>query len=310
MVSTFQAFRVCISLLSFTTTIFAHDCFFANGTSLPDASPYDQTAPCKEDGLTTICCALNRSNKPGGNLRDGYPADECLPNGLCQNRLVENGEMKTQYWLNFCTDSDYTSGKCLDLCREYREPGGSAQITPCDGSNTSERWCCGSKTTCCTNNIDVIELPAVFNGRAVTLSNKPASTRTTSTGTSTPAAVTTSSNTSPSSSSASQSAQSEKKGLSSGAKAGIGVGVTLGVFALFGAAFFVFKALSWRKKGRMADANASGENSYPPSYPPDKYQHVESLSAESAPVELAPDSVVTELPVTVQSPSELPGHSK
>jgi len=310
MLSTFQVFLASIYLLSFITTILAHDCFFANGTSLPDAPPYDQTAPCKEDGLTTICCALNRTNKPGGNLRDGYTADECLSNGLCQNRIVDNGEMKTEYWLNFCTDSDITSGKCLDLCREYRLDGGSAQITPCNGSSTSERWCCGSKTTCCTNNIDVIELPATFNGKAVTVSNKLASTRTTSTGTSTPTAVTTSTNTSPTGSSMSQSTQSEKIGLSSGAKAGIGVGVTLGVLALVGAAFFVFKALSWRKNGRGTKPNASDGNNYPPSYPLDKYQHVEPQPTQSALAELAPDPVVMELPATVESPRELPGHGK
>ena len=67
---------------------------------------------------STICCAINRKNFPGGNVtRDGYTRDECLPNGLCQNRgKVDSGKEETSFWRNTCADKDWKSGNCLNVC--------------------------------------------------------------------------------------------------------------------------------------------------------------------------------------------------
>lgn len=66
-------------------------CRFDNGTLLPNTKQYGQYAPCAEaDSLAAVCCALIRDNKPGGNLSMGATRDECLPNGICQNRWTQS----------------------------------------------------------------------------------------------------------------------------------------------------------------------------------------------------------------------------
>lgn len=47
----------------------------------------------------------------------------------------------------------------MDIC-----PVGITQVMSCDGTATSERWCCGSSTNCCFTNIGVVTLKQVFNG--------------------------------------------------------------------------------------------------------------------------------------------------
>lgn len=66
-------------------------CRFSNGTLLPGTQEFSQYAPCAETGnLATVCCALIRGNEPGGNLSMGATRDECLPNGICQNRWTQS----------------------------------------------------------------------------------------------------------------------------------------------------------------------------------------------------------------------------
>lgn len=66
-------------------------CRFSNGTLLPNTRQYGQYAPCAETGsLSAVCCALIRDNEPGGNLSMGATRDECLPNGICQNRWTQS----------------------------------------------------------------------------------------------------------------------------------------------------------------------------------------------------------------------------
>jgi hypothetical protein len=60
-------------------------CRFKNGTALPSEGFYDWYQPCPG---SSVCCALNRDNAPGGNVSLGLTRDECLPNGLCQNRAT------------------------------------------------------------------------------------------------------------------------------------------------------------------------------------------------------------------------------
>jgi hypothetical protein len=63
----------------------ADACRFKNGTALPSEGFYNCYQPCPG---SSVCCALNRDNTPGGNVSLGLTRDECLPNGLCQNRAT------------------------------------------------------------------------------------------------------------------------------------------------------------------------------------------------------------------------------
>lgn len=72
-------------------------CYFANGTALPTDPIYNQYQPCQSGGPSTICCGIFRDNVAGGNVTAGDTMDECLPNGLCQNRATTtNGVEETK----------------------------------------------------------------------------------------------------------------------------------------------------------------------------------------------------------------------
>ena len=67
-------------------------CYFANGTALPKTPGYLEYQACPG---SSICCGINRSNIPNGDPANGFTRDECLPNGLCQNRETKNGIGRT-----------------------------------------------------------------------------------------------------------------------------------------------------------------------------------------------------------------------
>jgi uncharacterized protein HemX len=48
----------------------------------------------------------------------------------------------------------------------------------CDGTATSERWCCGTSTDCCSTNVGVVTLKQVFGDRSSTSFTPPSSTLT------------------------------------------------------------------------------------------------------------------------------------
>lgn len=80
--------------------------------------------PCGDSGTTSMCCATNRTNPPGGNYDNGFTADICLENGLCQNKIwvtYESGDttLVTLYYRDYCTSSNWKNGRgCLDVCTE------------------------------------------------------------------------------------------------------------------------------------------------------------------------------------------------
>jgi hypothetical protein len=78
-------------------------CYFANGTALPDDDLYNEYKPCTSGGPSTICCGVNRANPAGGNDTDGNTRDECLPSGLCQNRVTIAGVEITKYVPLLCS---------------------------------------------------------------------------------------------------------------------------------------------------------------------------------------------------------------
>lgn len=81
-----------ISLLSSPTS--SQQCYYPSGNKTSTA--YQPCSKNSADPLSTICC-----NPDLG--------DTCLPNGLC---LVSGG----YFWRKFCTQEDWTGGKCLDAC--------------------------------------------------------------------------------------------------------------------------------------------------------------------------------------------------
>lgn len=92
----------------------------------PDGSVADDHAyqPCIAiNGAKSMCCALNRTNPSGGHLSNGWVADLCLENGLCQNvvNVTEDGgdnyALSSTFWRDQCWSPDWnSSGNCLNYC--------------------------------------------------------------------------------------------------------------------------------------------------------------------------------------------------
>lgn len=99
-------------------TLARSQCYNANGTVATDPD----YAPCSNstsDPLHTICCSLNRDNPPGGDPSvAGFTRDECLANGICQNKWSQNGGHTTSYFREKCTEKDWSTGLCLDVCTD------------------------------------------------------------------------------------------------------------------------------------------------------------------------------------------------
>ena len=89
-------------------------CYYPNGHS--EQSLVYQPCP-NTNGGTGMCCATNRTNPSGGSLSAGLTADMCLENGLCINTHTnDDGTVSSDYWRDQCTVSDWSSGRCLDVC--------------------------------------------------------------------------------------------------------------------------------------------------------------------------------------------------
>ncbi|CRG89648.1 hypothetical protein PISL3812_06687 [Talaromyces islandicus] len=222
-------------------------CYYPNGYSEP-STEYE---PCNQySGARSMCCGVNRSNPSGGSRENGSTADTCLRNGLCENRwqdTYDNGTtfVNTAYFRDQCTSTNWEDD-CLNICTEQMDPqNGSSSldvvVTPCDGTSSSETWCCGATTDCCDTS--PITIAQIFNPGTTSTTSASTATATstqqhthTSTATSTP---------SPSESSPS----SSSSGLSTGAKAGVGVGVAVGVIALFAVGFIFLR----RRKSASSD---------------------------------------------------------
>ncbi|KAF1994969.1 hypothetical protein P154DRAFT_612408 [Amniculicola lignicola CBS 123094] len=251
---------ICTTLLTTTHGM----CYAPNGT----AQVNDEGAkPCSSDPtnpLHTICCHTNWKNPPGADLKYGSTQDECLPNGLCQNRGFSTEEGKEQepyirYYRVYCTNQDWDTGECLDVCSTDGNAGVTAQITPCDGTNSSTTWCCGNTTACCTPsfNPDAIGINRVFRGVTnLTISSSSsfvASQSSTSTSSSIYSSTSTPSSTPFSSSTPTPTPANEKSTkLSGGAIGGISIAVIAGAAVMFGLGFFLA-----RRKSTLAQ---KGEN--------------------------------------------------
>jgi hypothetical protein len=271
---------VLIALLPITAL--AQTCYSPAGLPVQK----EEVVPCALDGVTSICCYTNRTREAGMSHEGGATADECLPNGICQNRFTYQGKAEATYWIEYCTEKDYASGKCMDICASQRGEAGTSMITPCGGQSNSTKWCCGASDDCCSNpNADSIEIPLVFEGMingtvasVATAEPTPTPTILTSiastfpkiTSQSAPSSLPSPSQ-SPSQSPSSSPSVQATTGLSTGSKAGIGIGVTLGALALVGIGFFARKAMGWKKEAQRAkEANlinpVTSEYFYPDKY--------------------------------------------
>jgi hypothetical protein len=96
------------------TAVNSFVCYYPDGHS--EQSLVYQPCPGSNGG-TGMCCATNRTNPSGGHLSAGLTADMCLENGLCMNtHTTDDGSVSTDYWRDQCTVSDWSSGRCLDVC--------------------------------------------------------------------------------------------------------------------------------------------------------------------------------------------------
>ncbi|RYN37837.1 hypothetical protein AA0113_g10999 [Alternaria arborescens] len=271
--------------LAFTTLASADNCYWRNG-GLQTVAKYQPCSNDTSDPLSHICCKI------------GEGEDTCLPNGICQ-AFAPTEEYLGLYFRESCTLQNWEAGGCQDLCSSGDEQSkNDVTVTPCDGTPTSEFWCCGNTTDCCSDpNLEKFKVEPTFSG-VITSSLLPTSTSASISPS--PSSPSTSSNANatdtPTPSPTSTSQNNESAGLSTGAKAGIGVGAAAGVIALIAIGVLIGRR-SHKKKKEVTEATsyyepAKGE--LPPQYrheaPMDEVSRHEA-PATQAPVELSGDQV-------------------
>lgn len=127
-------------------------------------------------------------------------------------------------------------------------------MTPCDDSDYSATWCCGTTKDCCDTD-DAVRISRNIYEPAYSSSDSASASAPTSTSTSTSSSSSTSTSTStPIHRAASSSPASSSSGLSTGGKAGVGVGVGVGGCAIIGLVVFFFL----RRRRRNNPANQEG----------------------------------------------------
>lgn len=132
-------------------------------------------------------------------------------------------------------------------------------MTPCDGTNSSTKWCCGTNTNCCNDDKTVQILAQKLGDQVpVLLPTSSASSTSISALTDTSHSTSTSSSSAPSagtgtpvptggnSTAPSTGQPSPSPSLSTGAKAGIGIGATFGALLLFVLGFVVARSAKLR----------------------------------------------------------------
>ncbi|OJJ07501.1 hypothetical protein ASPVEDRAFT_46799 [Aspergillus versicolor CBS 583.65] len=204
-------------------------CYKPDGTS----RTFNGTELCNSvDGSVSMCCGWN---------------DQCLQNGLCKSKLDNKS-----YWRDMCSISSWPEVGCLKACTDEGQIDevGNAQMTPCDGTDYSEKWCCGDNTDCCGTGDEIIVPTNIYVSSTATSTSASESPTSTSTTTGTGAIASPSPEESP------------ESGLSTGAKAGIGVGVGAGVVIVLGVvAFLVIRRR--RRKGMVASGTTLDSSAQP-----------------------------------------------
>ncbi|KAJ5267474.1 hypothetical protein N7478_003811 [Penicillium angulare] len=217
-------------------------CYTPNGTSF-DA---ENAKICNSlDGTVSMCCAQS---------------DECLNNGLCKIKGDESSGTIDTYWRDMCSLSSWPDIGCLKVCEGGTDlQTGNSQMTPCDGTDYSETWCCGDTHDCCEMGDEVFVPLDIYATSASTTTTLFPLTPTKIMTKPTPkisSTMTLSALDHPSSESDSS------RNLSIDEKVGVGVGVSIGVIAIAGATTFFIRRPSGK---RAASVDAPMEN---PQIPP------------------------------------------
>ncbi|KAF2872363.1 hypothetical protein BDV95DRAFT_593749 [Massariosphaeria phaeospora] len=236
-------------LLVFVVPLCRAECFGLDGNTM---GPENQ--PCSNvPGAISACCASNRTNHFGGSSTQGATADKCLSNGLCHNiEVYSPSVIYVHYWRSGCTTTPGDNRLCLaDVCIKPPQVrgGGGAEMTPCNGNETSETWCCGTNTDCCGTK-DEVRLPVIMglsssSSSSIAVSTSTPSTSLGSTGTSTPTAAPL----------AESPRVEQRASLGAGAIAGIAVSVTIAALAILA---LLILGRRWRRRKAALNEPAEG----------------------------------------------------
>ncbi|CAI6331014.1 unnamed protein product [Periconia digitata] len=217
-------------------------CYYSSGIQANSNMAKTALRNCPEDPVTGLCCSLASIEV------DGARNETCLNNGLCLNEYTSNHTLHREFYTSLCTEKDWTTGNCLDICKDQRDGNGTARVTPCYGE-TGTTWCCGDKDDCCYNGgVQQVTLSTEFRVKL------PPSTLSLSSSSS---SIYGSGSWQTDSSSPGIIYRETSTGLSPGQAAGIGVGV--GVFILVLAACVVL--LMRRARARKEARNLEGRGS-------------------------------------------------
>ncbi|EAW22134.1 uncharacterized protein NFIA_008110 [Aspergillus fischeri NRRL 181] len=234
---------VFLSLFSLAISPVSSTCYYPNGTA------DDHYQPCSRvQGVNGMCCALDRTNSPGGPDSKGFTADICLENGLCQNivQKVSTGQMVYTYWRTLCTSADWSTNGCLNVCTGGEVyPGHTVPLTPCENTPESKTWCCGQNNTACCGTSEAITLAPTLAVGLVASTSTAASTSVSTVSPSSSSSATTAASV-PSTAISASASQPRDSSLSTGAKVGIGIGVGVGSVAVFGALAVLL--VRWRRR--------------------------------------------------------------
>ncbi|KAF1998256.1 hypothetical protein P154DRAFT_260220 [Amniculicola lignicola CBS 123094] len=107
------------------------DCFFPNGDQASDHEPCNTNSSLP---LSTICCNA---------------FDTCRENGLCMFQDTFNGKERYNFYRGSCTEQDWNSGKCLNICTSDGDAPASIPLRQCDSPRYASIWCCGDNLKCC-----------------------------------------------------------------------------------------------------------------------------------------------------------------
>ncbi|KAJ8115058.1 hypothetical protein OPT61_g3204 [Boeremia exigua] len=220
--------------------------------------------------LTTLAMAQGKCRFGNGTLLPDVPEwniyQPCAgadgPTTICCATARDNPP-----WGNISLG--FTQDECL--------PNGlTARITPCDGTATSSRWCCGDTRGCCDSNSGVVLLEQVLGQVSSSVISSSSSRTLSSAPTPTSSQVAISGPPTETSS-----ASSDSSGLGGGAIAGIVVGAIAGLALVVAGALFFARRAS-RKRKLVEEAPAVAEVPYSPVSlqemgPTVKYAHVQEM---------------------------------
>lgn len=138
---------------------------------------------------------------------------------------------------------------------------GNVPMRPCNDDPTSEKWCCGDSTSCCSAPEQVVQVPRLFAHAANASSTTRSSLSVTATSSNTATII--------------PARDREDPSLGGGAIAGIVVGVVGGTGSLLLAAFWILK----RRRSLVADPAHHGMDY--------KAYYAHEVDAVTPPVEVA-----------------------